>query len=115
MRIDDTLECSFVLVLGTAAGEIAAISTRDHFSQYADIVGGEVTMERTADMPTELVLLVAKDGLTRGLEPNHNLFPYFYAGNVIVAAQETAVTGMVRGLSERNVAAFKEWMNGLRL
>lgn len=105
---------------------LIAHTERGHFTERTvDEVTLDVLKRAVDGYPThaviaglteeKIVMLCDEDGLLRGLEPNENLYPFFFVGNCVFVKREVNEDGelVFVGLDAYQREWLDEWLSGL--
>ena len=75
------------------------------------MVDGYIEVAHLAELDEQgIVLIVNEEGLLNGLEPNENLFPFFFVGDVVFVAVDGED---FVGLNDEQIEFLRGWIGGL--
>lgn len=100
-----------VLYLGTKKHDIKVIETFGTLADFQRMVGGHIEPAAPAQLREQgLEMLVNEEGMLKGLDPNENLYPFFFVGPAVIVA-----TGgeEFTGLKDHNLVYLARWLRGL--
>ena len=101
-----------VYVFGTTEGNHYPFDIKGELHELQAIVEGFIEPVHLPEFEQFGILLLAnEEGLLKGLEPNWNLFPYFFVGNMVALSTEG---DEFTGLNEMQEEFIKEWLDNNR-
>lgn len=78
-----------VIVAGTVADNIHTVTVENELEPLQRLVGGYLEHTTLAELEARNIhLLVNEEGLLMGLDPNENLYPFFFVGNVVFVSTD---------------------------
>lgn len=73
-----------VIVAGTIADDIHTVEVVNELEALQELVEGYIEHTTLSELePYGVHLLVNEEGLLAGFDPNENLYPFFFVGNVV--------------------------------
>lgn len=101
-----------VLYLGTKAGEITVREIFGTLTDFQELVGGNIEVAAPVQLREQgLEMLVNEEGVLSGLDPNENLFPFFYVGPAVFVATHGEE---FRGLKDHHLIYLARWLRSLK-
>lgn len=97
-----------VIKIGTKLGDVELTNIDDMES----VIGASDFSEETPFglWYNHIVLVCRKNGMLQGLEPNENLFPFFFVGECFLAHHDFR---NFSDLTDNDLTFVKQWLKGL--
>lgn len=97
-----------VYTIGTKDGDHYPLNIKGELHELQELVGGYIEPVHLPEFEQYGIILLANEtGLLDGLEPNWNLFPYFFVGPMVALSTKE---DEFAGLDEMQEEFVKEWL-----
>ena len=100
-----------VLYLGTKKSDIRVIETPGMLKDLQKLVGGLIQPAAPVQLREQgIELLVNEEGMIKNLDPNENLYPFFFVGPAVLVAFNGHD---FIGLRDHQLMYLARWLRGL--
>lgn len=97
-----------ILKIGVKRGDVSLVEIDGTLESMQEVVGGYIEPCAPVELKAcDIELFANEEGLLAGLEPNENLYPFFFVGTLFMCAVEG---DELVGLSDGQVEFCQRWL-----